>query len=90
VNDQKIVAVAALTGALVGGLLGYLYLTAGGRRVRDQIEPRLDDALTEIGRLRQTIGKAQAVAAEGWRSLGQLAGSGRRTGWDSLRQSPPH
>jgi hypothetical protein len=88
VSDQGRVVAAMLGGAVVGGVVGYVYLTASGRRLREQIEPRLDEALHEIGRLRQTIGKAQSVAAEGWRSLNQVAGS--RPEWGSPRQSSPY
>jgi hypothetical protein len=75
VTNQGRVIMASLAGALVGGMVGYLYLTDTGRRVMDQLEPRLDDAMREVTRLRQTIGRAQAVANEGWRSLSQMAGS---------------
>jgi hypothetical protein len=88
VSDQGRVVAAMFGGALVGGMVGYVYLTASGRRLREQIEPRLDEALHEIGRLRQTIGKAQSVASEGWRSLNQVAGS--RSEWASPRQSSPY
>jgi hypothetical protein len=91
VTSQARVMMASLTGAVVGGVLGYLYLTDGGRRLRDQIEPRLDDALREIARLRQAIGKAQSVAVEGWRSLNQVAGGmGQRSEWGAPRQSSPY
>jgi hypothetical protein len=77
-------------GAVVGGLAGYLYFTESGRRMRSEFEPRLDDAMREIGRLRQTIGKAQSVAAEGWRSLNQLAGGEGQREWGTTRQTSPH
>ena len=89
-SDQGRVFAAMLGGAVAGGVLGYLYLTAGGRRLRDQLEPRLDDALREIGRLRQTIVKAQSVAAEGWRSLADVTGAGQRSEWGTPRQSSPY
>lgn len=81
---------AMVGGAVVGGAVGYLYLTEAGRRVRSQLEPRLDEAMREMGRLRQTIGKAQSVAAEGWRSLNQLAGGEAHREWGTPRQSSPY
>ncbi len=75
-NDQSRVLVASLAGAAIGALVGYLYFTASGRRVRAEIEPRLDDVSQEIRRLRSTVNKAQAVASEGWRSLNELIGEG--------------
>jgi gas vesicle protein len=83
---------AMAAGAVVGGVAGYLFLTESGRRLRDQIEPRLDEAMREMSRLRQTIFKAQSVAQEGWRSLSQIAsggGEGNRE-WGSPRQSSPY
>lgn len=88
-SDRGRVVMAMVGGAVAGGLVGYLYMTDAGRRIRNQIEPRLDDAMREIGRLRQTIGKAQSVAAEGWRSLNQVATAGARE-WGTPRQSSPY
>jgi len=73
-SDQARIVAATLAGAAIGGLIGYLYLTPGGRRMRDQFEPRLDDFVQEIRKLRATVTKAQAVASEGWRSLNELIG----------------
>lgn len=73
-NDQSRVLVASLAGAAIGGLVGYLYLTESGRRLRDELEPRIDDVGREIRKLRSTVTKAQEVANEGWRSLNELIG----------------
>jgi hypothetical protein len=51
---------------------GYLYLTEGGRRFRQQMEPRLDDLIGEISRVRSTVEKARTAANEGWRSLSDI------------------
>jgi hypothetical protein len=61
-------------GAVVGGVWGWLYLTESGRRVRDQIDPRLDDFINEVARMRGTVEKARTAANEGWRSLTDMAG----------------
>jgi gas vesicle protein len=79
---------SALAGAAVGAAAGYLYLTEGGRRMRDQIEPKLDDAMREMSRLRGTVAKVQSVASEGWRSLNQLTG-GRQPELGRPRQASP-
>jgi hypothetical protein len=49
-------------------------MTESGRRTRDQIEPKLDDFLREIHRMRGTVEKARSVASEGWRSLNDVTG----------------
>jgi hypothetical protein len=74
------VAVSALVGAVSGALLGYLYLTESGSRVRAGIEPRLDDFVGEIRRLRSTVAKARSAVDEGWQSLSALTSDGERFG----------
>jgi hypothetical protein len=65
---------AAVIGAVAGGVWGWLYMTENGRRVRDQIEPKLDDLVNEIGRIRGTVEKARTAASEGLRSLNEATG----------------
>ena len=50
---------ATFMGAVVGGVWGWLYMTENGRRVRDQIEPKLDDFMNEVTRVRGTVEKAR-------------------------------
>ncbi len=92
-NDQARVVAASLAGAAIGALVGYMYFTVGGRRLREELEPRLDEVSQEIRRLRSTVSKAQAVASEGWRSLNELLGERERPQGGQLtgqaRQSSP-
>ena len=74
-DERSRVLMATFLGAVVGGVWGWLYLTEGGRRVRDQIDPKLDDFLSEVTRMRGTVEKARSAANEGWRSLSDLAGA---------------
>jgi gas vesicle protein len=76
VTEGSRVFLSTLVGAIVGAAAGYLYFTDTGRRIRSQIEPKLDDAMHEIVRIRGTVSKVQAVATEGWRSLSQMSGEG--------------
>jgi hypothetical protein len=73
VDERSRVLIASVIGALAGGLWGWLYLTEHGRRIRDQIEPKLDDFVGEITRVRGTVEKARSAANEGWRSLNDMA-----------------
>jgi gas vesicle protein len=75
VDERSRVLMATLLGAVIGGAWGWLYMTENGRRVRDQIEPKLDDFVNELTRVRGTVDKARSAANEGWRSLNELAGA---------------
>jgi len=74
VDERSRVALAAFLGAVIGGVWGWLYMTDNGRRVRDQIEPKLDAFVNELTRVRGTVEKARSAANEGWRSLNDVAG----------------
>jgi hypothetical protein len=74
VDERSRVLLAACIGAVIGGAWGWLYMTENGRRVRDQIEPKLDDFVRELGRVRGTVEKARTAANEGWRSLNDVTG----------------
>jgi hypothetical protein len=83
VDERSRVLMATLVGAVAGGVWGWLYLTDGGRRVRDQIEPRLDDFMNEMTRMRGTVEKARSAANEGWRSLSDMTGGAQQGRWSA-------
>jgi hypothetical protein len=74
VDERSRILMAALGGAVAGAVVGYLYLTEGGRRFRGEIEPRLDEFIGEMRKLRGAVNKARAAAHEGWQSLAEVAG----------------
>lgn len=79
-DERSRVLAATCLGAVLGGVWGWLYLTESGRRVRDQIEPTIDNLVSEMTRVRGTVDKARAAANEGWRSLSDITsgqGGGR-------------
>jgi len=63
---------SACVGALVGGVAGYLFLTDEGRRVRERLEPGMDDLLREMRHLRSAAEKARLAAAEGVQTVNEL------------------
>jgi hypothetical protein len=83
VDDRSRVLMATCLGAVIGGVWGWLYLTAQGRRVREQIEPKLDDFISELSRARGTVEKARSAANEGLRSLNEIAGSAHGGRWSA-------
>ncbi len=83
-DEQSKVALATVLGATIGGVFGCLYLTERGRRTLDQIEPVLDQVITEIRRLRGTGEKLREAAQEGRRAVEDLMGEASpRSPWSS-------
>jgi len=88
VDDRGKVLGATLLGAAIGGLVGYLYLTESGRTLRQELEPKLDNALAEIRRFRGAILKVKEAAREGQRSLDEvLAEKDGSPGWANAYRS---
>jgi len=83
VDERSRVLMATFLGAVVGGVTGWLYMTESGRRLRNQIEPKLDDFMNELTRMRGTVEKARTAANEGWRSLGDITGGGSQGRWSA-------
>jgi hypothetical protein len=83
VEERSRVLLATMMGAIAGGVWGWLYLTEGGRRVRAQIEPKLDDFVRELANVRGTVEKARTAANEGWRSLNEITGSAQQGRWSA-------
>lgn len=74
---------SVVIGALVGGALGYLCFTAGGRRLRRRVDAWLDTAADEIRRLDETQRKFRTAVEEGRRAF---AGSqGGANAWSASR-----
>jgi hypothetical protein len=83
VDERSRVLMATCLGAVIGGVWGWLYMTEGGRRIRDQIEPRLDDFMNEVNRMRGTVEKAKNAANEGWRSVSEMTGGTQHGRWSA-------
>jgi hypothetical protein len=83
VDERSRVLTATVLGAIAGGVWGWLYLTQQGRRVRSQIEPKLDDFMRELHNVRGTVEKARSAANEGWRSINDVAGASAPGRWSA-------
>ena len=82
-DERSRVLTATVLGAIAGGVWGWLYLTQQGRRVRSQIEPKLDDFMRELHNVRGTVEKARSAANEGWRSINDVAGASAPGRWSA-------
>lgn len=59
-NDRTSILLSALAGAVIGGCAGYLFLTDEGRRLREDLEPKLAGLANEIERARSMVKDARA------------------------------
>tara|TARA_B100001123_G_scaffold448000_1_gene607410 strand:- start:1049 stop:1324 length:276 start_codon:yes stop_codon:yes gene_type:complete len=82
-DERSRVLLSSLLGAALGGVVGYLYLTDQGRKVRQGIEPTLDAIAGELQRARDAGDKVRNVAQEGQRTLNSLIGEDRASAWHS-------
>ena len=71
-EDRARVLMAGCLGAFIGGVAGYLFLTEDGRRLRERLEPGMDDLLREMRHLRSAAEKARLAAAEGLLTVSEL------------------
>ena len=62
-DDRTSILLSALAGAVVGGCVGYLLFTDEGRRLREDLEPKLADLVAELTKARTIVkGATNAVA----------------------------
>lgn len=73
-TDRSRIALTVLGGAVLGGVVGYLYLTEDGRQLRRRLEPSLDGVLDEVRTLGTAVEHARQAAAEGWRTVSDVIG----------------
>ncbi|MGE3345143.1 MAG: hypothetical protein AB7L71_17105 [Vicinamibacterales bacterium] len=63
-SDRTTILLCALAGAVLGGAAGYLMFTEDGRRLRDDLEPRLTDLVTEFEKARAALAPEPAARAD--------------------------
>ena len=91
-NENTKAMAAAIVGAVIGGIAGYLFLTEKGRTLRRrQIEPALEELARELSGFSATLQKATGIASEGWKLLGDALGEGddRAPRYGNPRQTSP-
>lgn len=83
--------VMVMTGAAIGGIAGYLFLTDDGRRLRRRLEPAVGDLVREIRQLGATVTSAGLLVREGLQVLNEMAGDAdQASAWSApLRQQDP-
>jgi gas vesicle protein len=72
-RDRTALLVGLVAGAVVGGAAGWLFLTDGGRRLRQDLRPQLDDLAQRAMQLRDTATRVQRAANDSWRTIQEVA-----------------
>ena len=62
-NDRDCAIFSVVTGALIGGLVGFLLLTDRGKSIRDEFLPRLEEVTEELRGLQETAVRVRAMTA---------------------------
>ena len=63
-DDRTTILLSALAGAVAGGCVGYLFLTEEGRRLREDLEPKIADLISELDKARTVVKRATHVTAD--------------------------
>lgn len=63
-SDRTSILLCALAGAVVGGAAGYLLFTEEGRRLREDLEPKLVDLMGEIDKARSLMDSSTSARAD--------------------------
>ena len=75
-TDTSRTLTATSVGAIIGGLAGFLFFTSRGRALRAQIDPALEQFISELNQVRGTAMKAAAAASDGWKLLNDALADG--------------
>ena len=79
-QDNLRIAACSAVGALLGGVVGYLFLTENGRQARRQIGPAVEEVKRELASLGRSLEGAGGIAREGWKLLQEFAAEDARFG----------
>jgi gas vesicle protein len=71
-RDRTALLLGLVAGSVVGAAAGWLFLTDGGRRLRQDLQPHLEDLAGRALQLRDTATRAQRAAHESWRTIQEV------------------
>jgi hypothetical protein len=72
-DDGSKVVLAAVVGAALGGLAGYLFLTERGRQLRRDVDLRLGAFADDLASLQATVARVGAATENGARIVRSVA-----------------
>ena len=73
-SDRNRVSLSVLVGAFAGGVVGFLLFTEQGRRIREELQPHLDELQREVRNLQEMAMKVRDTAGESWKQIEGLMG----------------
>ena len=71
-DESRVMVAGAIVGALIGACASYLFFTDAGKRMRDRLEPAVDDLRKEFARFQKTIEKVGEMANDGIRAVNEF------------------
>jgi gas vesicle protein len=87
VNQSRAVITGTIVGALIGGAATYLFFTDAGKRIRDRLEPTVDDLRREFSRFQKTIEKLGEMANDGLRVVNEFNAARAQSSFPSSHTS---
>jgi len=73
VRDRTAVLIGLAAGAVVGGVVGWLWLSDDGRRLRVRLQPRLQDLANQAMALSASASRLKVVARQGVQAAQDVA-----------------
>ena len=72
-RDRTAVLIGLAAGAVVGGVVGWLWLSDDGRRLRVRLQPRLQDLANQAMALSASASRLKVVARQGVQAAQDVA-----------------
>ena len=63
-DERSSILLGVLAGAVAGGCVGYLFFTEDGRRVREDLLPKVEDLVAELNKARTVVKDATRAVAD--------------------------
>ena len=71
-DESRVMVAGAIVGAIIGAAASYLFFTESGHRMRNRLEPAVDDLRREFTRFQKTIETLGEVANDGIRAVNEF------------------
>ena len=86
-NESRVITIGALLGAAIGASASYLFFTESGKRIRDRMEPAVDELRHEFVRFQKTVEKLGEMANDGIRAVNEFNAARQQSTYSSSSTS---